>query len=194
MTEYAPRSEEGLSDGDKTGYDRAGCPASATRRLTSGGKALGKETDGDRDGVKMPLVSATPALGDDAGGGREGETRSMPFRWATILHAVREGDRYDLVVTNTSGEAQDAWVHTTIMDHRNRTNTSVVDDRVRLEPGEERGFTVIHDHGTANRFTTRIRSETQNLGLVAKVTDPAGNETARFDDSAFAVRGREVRS
>ena len=135
------------------------------------------------------LATAMPALADDPkGGGANSKVGGMPFQWKATSPSIHEGDRYDLTVTNTGDEAQEARVRTFIMDHRNHTNTDVVDEQVELEPGEEREFTALNDYGEANHFNTFVGSETRDLDLAVTVTDAAGTETARFSGAAFMVQ------
>jgi hypothetical protein len=137
----------------------------------------------------MLLVTAMPVLADDPeGGGSNTKVGGMPFQWKATSPSIREGDRYDLSVTNNSDEAQDARVHTFIMDHTNHVNTDAVNEQVTLEPGEEREFTAVNDYGTANHFNTFVGSETKDLDLAVTVTDAEGAETARFNDAAFMVQ------
>lgn len=136
----------------------------------------------------MLLVTAMPVLADPPVGGGKGKAGAMPFQWKATSPSIHEGDRYYLTVTNTGDEAQEARILTNIMDHRNHTNTDVVDEQVELEPGEEREFTPVNDYGTANHFNTKIGSETRDLDLAVRVTDAAGEETARFTDAAFMVQ------
>jgi len=137
----------------------------------------------------MLLGAAMPVLADEPGDGKgKGKMGGMPFQWKATSPAIQEGDRYDLVVTNTGDEAQEAWIRTIIMDHRNHTNTDVVDERVELAPGEEREFTAVNDYGTANHFNTKIGSETNDLDLTVTITDAAGATTAWNNDAAFMVQ------
>ena len=137
----------------------------------------------------MLLVTAMPVLADDPeGGGPNTKVGGMPFQWKATSPSIREGDRYDLSVTNNSGEAQDVRVRTVIMDHTNHINTDAVDEQATLEPGEEREFTAVNDYGTANHFNTFVGSETKDLDLAVTVTDAEGAETARFNDAAFMVQ------
>jgi hypothetical protein len=137
----------------------------------------------------MLLVTAMPVLADPpVGGGGKGKAGAMPFQWKATSPAIHEGDRYDLTVINTSDEVQEARVRTVIMDHRNHTNTGVVDEQIDIEPGEEREFTALNDYGDANHFNTIIGSETRDLELAVSVTDAEGAETARFSDAAFMVQ------
>jgi hypothetical protein len=135
----------------------------------------------------MLLVIAMPVLADDAGDGK-GKMGGLPIRWKATSPAIQKGDQYNLTMTNTGEEAQKAQVSTVIMDHRNHTNTDVVDEQVELGPGEERELTAVNDYGTANHFNTLIGSETRNLDLAVKITDAAGTETARYNDAAFMVQ------
>jgi hypothetical protein len=135
------------------------------------------------------MVTAMPVLADDPkGGGANTKVGGMSFQWKATSPATHEGDRYDLTVTNTSDEVQEARVRTVIMDHRNHTNTDVVDEQIDIEPGEEREFTALNDYGDANHFNTIIGSETRDLELAVSVTDAEGAETARFTDAAFMVQ------
>ena len=137
----------------------------------------------------MLLGAAMPVFADEPGDGKgKGKLGRMPFQWKATSPAIQEGDRYDLVVTNTGDEAQEAWIRTIIMDHRNHTNTDVVDERVELAPGEEREFTAVNDYGTANHFNTKIGSETKDLDLTVTITDAAGATTAWYNDAAFMVQ------
>jgi len=136
----------------------------------------------------MLLNTAMLVFADEPGDGKgKGKVGGMPFQWKATSPAIQEGDRYDLVVTNTGDEGQEAWIRTIIMDHRNHTNTDVVDERVELAPGEEREFTAVNDYGTANNFNTKIGSETKDLDLTVTITDAAGATTAWYNDAAFMV-------
>jgi hypothetical protein len=134
------------------------------------------------------LVTVAPAVLADEPGGGKGKMAGMSFRWKATSPAIHEGDRYTLVMKNTTEEDQEAWVRTVIMDHRNHTNTDVIDEQVELAPGEEREFTADNDYGNANHFNTIIGSDTQDLDLAVSVTDSAGEETARFNDKAFLIQ------
>ena len=132
----------------------------------------------------MLLVTAMPVLADEPkAGGANAKVGGMPFQWKATSPSTHEGDRYDLTVTNTSDEAQEARVRTVIMDHRNHTNTDVIDEQVEIEPGEEHEFTALNDYGEANHFNTFVGSETRDLELAVSVTDAEGAETARFTDA-----------
>lgn len=133
------------------------------------------------------LGTAAPALADEAGGGGKNKMPGMTFRWKATSPSTHEGDRYTLLVTNTGEEAQEAQVRTVIMDHP-EINTTVVEERIELEPGEEREFTADNDYGTAEHFNTIIGSETQDLELAVSIVDAAGTETARFNQSAFQIQ------
>jgi len=135
------------------------------------------------------VVIAMPVLADEPkGGGANAKVGGMPFQWKATSPSTHEGDRYDLTVTNTGDEAQEARVRTFIMDHRNHTNTDVVDEQIEIEPGEEREFTALNDYGEANHFNTFVGSETRDLDLAVSVTDAEGAETARFTGAAFTVQ------
>ncbi len=133
------------------------------------------------------LGTVAPAFADEAGGGGKNKMPGMPFRWKATSPSTHEGDRYTLLVTNTSEEVQEAQVRTVIMDHP-ETNTTMVEERIELEPGEEREFTADNDYGTAEHFNTVIGSETQDLELAVSIVDAAGTETARFKQAAFQVQ------
>jgi hypothetical protein len=135
------------------------------------------------------MVTAIPVLADEPkGGGANAKVGGMQFQWKATSPSTHEGDRYDLTVTNTSDEAQEARVRTVIMDHRNHTNTDVIDEQVEIEPGEEREFTALNDYGEANHFNTFVGSETRDLELAVAVTDAEGAETARFTGAAFTIQ------
>ena len=137
----------------------------------------------------MLLVTAMPVLADEPkAGGANTKVGGMPFQWKATSPSTHEGDRYDLTVTNTSDEVQEARVRTVIMDHRNHTNTDVVDEQVEIEPGEEREFAALNDYGEANHFNTFVGSETRDLDLAVSLTDAEGAETARFTGAAFTVQ------
>lgn len=137
----------------------------------------------------MLLVTAMPVLADEAGDGKaKGKIGGMPSQWKATSPAIHEGDQYKLLVTNTGDEAQDVLINTVIMDHRNHTNSAVVDERPELAPGEEREFTAVNDYGTANHFNTKIGSETKDLDLAVTITDAAGAEKAWYTDAAFMVQ------
>jgi hypothetical protein len=137
------------------------------------------------------LVTAAPAVLADEPGDGKGKMAGMQFHWKATSPAIHEGDRYNLVMKNPTEEDQTARVRTVIMDHRNHTNTDVVDEQVELAPSEEREFTAVNDYGTANHFNTIIGSETRDLDLAVSVTDSAGEETARFNDKAFLIQERQ---
>jgi len=147
------------------------------RRLTTILMALG-----------VLLVTVAPAVLADEPSVGKGKMTGMPLRWKATSPAIHEGDRYTLVMKNTTEEEQEARVRTVIMDHGNHTNTDVIDEQVELAPGEEREFTAANDYGDANHFNTIIGSETRDLDLAVSVTDSAGEETARFNDKAFLVQ------
>src|SRR5918998_285808 len=147
------------------------------RRLTTILMALG-----------VLLVTVAPAVLADEPSVGKGKMAGMPFRWKATSPAIHEGDRYTLVMKNTTEEDQEARVRTVIMDHRNHTNTDVIDEEVELAPGEEREFTAVNDYGDANHFNTIIGSETRDLDLAVSVTDSAGEETTRFNDKAFLIQ------
>ncbi len=137
----------------------------------------------------MLLVTAMPSLADEPkAGGANGKVGGMPFQWKATSPSTNEGDRYDLTVTNTSDEVQEARVRAFIMDHSNHTNTDVVDEQVEIQPGEEREFTALNDYGAANHFNTFVGSENRDLDLAVSLTDAKGEETARFTDAAFTVQ------
>ncbi len=137
----------------------------------------------------MLLVTAMPVLADEPkAAGANTKVGGMPFQWKATSPSTHEGDRYDLTVTNTGDEAQEARVRTFIMDHRNHTNTDVVDEQVEIQPGEKREFTALNDYGEANHFNTFVGSETRDLDLAVSVTDAEGKETARFTGAAFTVQ------
>src|SRR5919106_6173762 len=147
------------------------------RRLTTILMALG-----------VLLATVAPAVLADEPSVAKGKMGGMPFRWKATSPAIHEGDRYTLVMKNTTEEEQEARVRTVIMDHGNHTNTDVIDEQVELAPGEEREFTAVNDYGDANHFNTIIGSETRDLDLAASVTDSAGEETTRFNDKAFLIQ------
>ncbi len=122
-------------------------------------------------------------------GGQEGIL--MPIRWKAASSTTHSGDRYSLVVKNTGEEDQRARVRSMIVDSGTRTKTTAVDERVKLAPGEEQEFTAVNDYGTADRFRTVLRSETQDLALSVQVTDAAGMETSRLDEEAFLIQEKE---
>jgi hypothetical protein len=135
------------------------------------------------------MVTTMPVLADEPkGGGANAKVGGMPLQWKATSPSTHEGDRYDLTMTNTGDEAQEARVRTFIMDHRNHTNMDVVDEQVELEPGETREFAALNDYGEANHFNTFVGSETRDLELAVAVTDAEGAETARFTDAAFTVQ------
>jgi hypothetical protein len=131
------------------------------------------------------LGTVAPALADEAGGGKK--MPRWPLRWKATSPSTHEGDRYTLLVTNTDEEVQEAQVRTDLMDHP-ETNMIVVEERIVLEPGEEREFTAYNDYGTAEHFTTIIGSETQDLDLAVSIVDAAETETAQFNQAAFQVQ------
>jgi hypothetical protein len=133
------------------------------------------------------LVTVAPAvLADEPSGGNK--MAGWSLRWKATSPAIHEGDQYTLVMKNTTEEDQEARVRTVIMDHRNHTNTDVIDEEVELASGEEREFTAVNDYGDANHFNTIIGSETRDLDLAVSVTDSAGEETTRFNDKAFLIQ------
>ena len=52
------------------------------------------------------LVTAAPALADEPGG--KNKMPGWPVRWKATSPSTHEGDRYTLLVTNTSDEIQEA--------------------------------------------------------------------------------------
>ncbi|HZG61952.1 MAG TPA: hypothetical protein VEY13_00350 [Rubrobacteraceae bacterium] len=132
------------------------------------------------------LGTVAPAVADEVGGGKN-KMPGMPFRWKATSPSTHEGDRYTLLVTNTGEEAQEARVRTVLMDHP-ENNTNKVEERIVLEPGEEREFTAENDYGPAEHFNTIIGSETQDLDLAVSIVDATGTETARFNQAAFQVQ------
>jgi hypothetical protein len=143
--------------------------------------------------LAVPSLAADPAAADDeaSAGKGEGQQKKMPgwaHRWKATSPAIHLGDRYDLVVSNNSEEDQQAQIRTVIMDHANKTNIPVIDEKLELAPGEERELTAVNEYGTANHFNTIIGSETQDLGLTVSVTDPAETEIARYNERAFLIQ------
>lgn len=132
------------------------------------------------------LGAAVPALADGGGGGGE-KNAGMPIRWKATSPAIHEGDRYSLVVKNTSEENQRVRIHTIIMDHVNDIKEDAVNEQVELAPGEEREFAAVNGYGDANHFNTLIGSETQDLAMSVSIADPGGTETARFTEKAFLL-------
>lgn len=131
---------------------------------------------------------AAPAVLADEAGSEGKKMPGWPLRWKATSPAIHEGDRYTLLMRNNTEEDQEAQVRTVIMDHRNHTNTDVIDEQLELAPGEEREFTAINDYGAANHFNTIIGSETEDLDLAVSVADLEGTETARFNDKAFLIQ------
>lgn len=140
--------------------------------LTGAGIALAHQED------------AAPATSDP----RPARATGLPVRWSATSPATHLGDQYTLVVENTGAAAQDVWVHALIMDHGTHTNTTKIDERLTLAPGEERELAAANDYGTANHFSTRLGSETQDLAFTVTIVAADGEETARFTDAAFWVR------
>ena len=143
--------------------------------------------------LAVPSLAADPAsAGDEASAGKgEGQPKKMAgwaHRWKATSPAIHLGDRYDLVVSNNTEEDQQAQIRTMIMDHSNKTNIPVIDEKLELAPGEERKLTTVNEYGTANHFNTIIGSETQDLGLAVSVTDPAETEIARYNERAFLIQ------
>jgi hypothetical protein len=146
-------------------------------------------------GLATGLAVALDQPGEhNAGHGQQDEKAGaktpggLPVRWTATSPAIHLGDQYELVLTNTSQEDQKAQIRTMIMDHRAHKNTTVVSEPLELAPGEERKLTAANDYGDANHFQTAIGSQTKDLGLVVRVTDPEGNEKARFNQEAFLIR------
>jgi hypothetical protein len=139
-------------------------------------------------GIALMLV-AVPGVAFALVHGRQSVARA-PVRWSATSPAIHLGDNYDLVVTNTSNKDQKAWVRTMIMDHRAHKNTMVINEPLKLAPGEERELTAVNDYGDANHFQTGIGSQTKDLSLTVKVTDSGGNETAWFNQEAFQIQER----
>jgi hypothetical protein len=134
------------------------------------------------------LGTAMPVLADEGGGGGKGKGGGMPFQWKATSPAIQEGDRYSLVVKNPDEDAQQARIRTDIMDHRAHTNTTVINEDLKLQPGQQCELTAVNDYGAANHFNTIIGSETEDLDLAVTVADDAGTETARFSDRAFMIQ------
>jgi hypothetical protein len=72
--------------------------------------------------------------------------------------------------------------------------TMVINEPLKLAPGEERELTAVNDYGDANHFRTGIGSQTKDLSLTVKVTDSEANETARFNQGAFQIRERQQKA
>lgn len=134
------------------------------------------------------LVTVAPAVLADEPGSGKNKMPGWPLRWKATSPAIHEGDRYTLLIKNTTEEDQEAQVRTVIMDHSTHTNTDVIDEQVKLTPGEGREFTATNDYGSANHFNTIVGSETRDLDLAVSVTDSEGTETARFNDRAFLIQ------
>ena len=130
------------------------------------------------------LVTAAPALADEPGGNK---MPGWPVRWKATSPSTHEGDRYTLLVTNNSDEVQEAQIRTRLMDHP-EVSTTVIDEKIELEPGEERELTTVNDYGTAEHFNTIIGSETQDLDLSVGIDDAAGMKTAQFNQAAFQIQ------
>lgn len=136
-------------------------------------------------GIVLMVPGAAAALGlQSANSGSK-----MPVHWTATSPAIHLGDQYDLVVTNNSDKDQKTQVRTVVMDHRNHDNTTVINQPLKLAPGEERELTAVNDHGDANHFQTTIGSQTRDLDLAVTVNDPAGKEKARFNQEAFLIKG-----
>jgi hypothetical protein len=133
----------------------------------------------------MLLGTAMPVLADEAGGGNR--MPGWPLRWKATSPSTHEGDRYTLLVTNTGEEVQEAQIRTRLMDHP-EVSTTMIDEKIELEPGEERELTTVNDYGTAEHFNTTIGSQTQDLDLAVSIVDAAGTETAQFNQAAFQVQ------
>ena len=133
----------------------------------------------------MLLGTAMPVLADEVGG--KNRMPGWPVRWKATSPSTHEGDRYTLLVTNNSDEVQEAQIRTRLMDHP-EVSTTVIDEKIKLEPGEERELTTVNDYGTAEHFSTIIGSETQDLGLSVSIDDAEGKETAQFNQAAFQIQ------
>jgi hypothetical protein len=142
------------------------------------------------------LLAAVPSLaaGDNEASATKGQDKAQnkmagwSHRWKATSPGIHLGDQYDLLVSNKSDEDQRAQIRTVIMDHANKTNTPVIDEKLELEPGEERKLTTTNEYGTANHFNTIIGSETEDLGLSVSVTDDEGTEIARYNERAFLIQ------
>lgn len=145
-------------------------------------------------GVAVALDSNEATSSTNAKGAKAGHGKKAPgwsARWTATSPAIHLGDQYALDVTNTSDKDQKLQVRTMVMDHHAKKNTMVVDKPLTLAPGEERELTATNDYGDANHFQTTIGSQTKDtndLGLDIKVTDPAGNEKAWFNQEAFLIQ------
>lgn len=165
-----------------TGAGRWALVGGSAAVLVAPGLAMAVDLPG---GAAPAWAESTCASSPSSGGkGMPG----WPLRWKATSPSIQLGDRYSLVVTNNSEEDQSARIRTEIMDHGAHTNTNVIDEELELTPGEQCELTAVNDYGPANHFNTIIGSETQDLGLVVKVDDAGGTETARFSDRAFLMQ------
>ena len=121
-------------------------------------------------------------------------TAGGALAWSATSPATHLGDRYQLVIENVDAAEQPVMVRVVVMDHATMTNTVVVDEAFQLAPGEQRELTAVNDYGTANHFSTHLRSETPRLALTVTLVDAAGAETARFTQAAFQVAEVDPRS
>ena len=142
------------------------------------------------------LLAAVPSLavGDNEASAAKGNDKAQnkmagwSHRWKATSPGIHLGDQYDLLISNKSEEDQRAQVRTVIMDHANKTNTPVIDEKLELEPGEERKLTATNEYGTANHFNTIIGSGTEDFGLSVSVADDEGTEIARYNERAFLIQ------
>jgi hypothetical protein len=146
--------------------------------------------------VAVPSLAAddSAAAGDDKASAAKGKDKAQnkmagwSHRWKATSPGIHLGDKYDLLVSNKSDEDQRAQIRTVIMDHANKTNTPVIEEKLELAPGEERRLTTTNEYGIANHFNTIIGSETEDLGLSVTVTDDEGTEIARYNERAFLIQ------
>ncbi len=141
----------------------------------------------------LAAAPTTPAGDDEMAMDKEKSAKTQnkmagwSHRWKATSPAIHLGDQYHLLMSNKSDEDQRAQIRTVIMDHRNKVNTPVIQEKLELEPGEERKLTTTNEYGTANHFNTFIGSETEDLGLSVAVTDDEGTEIARYNERAFLI-------
>jgi len=110
--------------------------------------------------------------------------------WRATSPATRSGDTYTLTITNISSVEQPLLVLTTLMDHRQHYNASVLVEDMTLAPGESAELRATNDYGVANHFQTTVLANTglvTDIELLVVVEDVAAVETARFTQSAFMV-------
>src|SRR5215203_7053875 len=101
---------------------------------------------------RLPTLASEGNKEVSAEGKAQNKMAGWSHRYKATSPAIHLRGTYDLLGSNKSDENQRAQIRTVIMDHRNKTNTPVIEEKLELQPGEERKLTTINEYGTANHF------------------------------------------